>query len=273
MLINYLKVAFRNIKRHFGYSFINIAGLAIGMVCCLLITLWVIDELSYDKFHENAADLYRVEENQYYSAGRYHVNVTPYPLAPVLVEEIPEIIDATRWVGTGTVLFRYGDLVYYETGLRAVDPSFFKMFSFPFVKGDPNTALNNPNSIVISEEIAEKYFPDEDPIGKALNAFNQLDFTVTGVMKNVPRNSYLRPDMVIPYEFLKKSGFTSESFGSNSILTFVRLQKNVSVEEVNEKIKGFIKARVEGSVTELEIAPYTKIHLRAYGGYGKDIGI
>jgi len=98
MLKNYLKVVWRNIKRHKGYSFINVAGLALGLACCLLICIWVLDELSFDKFHQNAPNLYRVEEDQDYSGRIYHVTVTPYPLAPTLVEEIPEIIDATRYV-------------------------------------------------------------------------------------------------------------------------------------------------------------------------------
>ena len=107
MIKNYLKVAFRNIRRYKGYSFINIAGLAIGLACCLLITVWVLDELSYDGFHENAANLYRVEEDQHYSGRTFYVYVTPYPLGPALKAEIPEIMDATRVVGTGGVLFKH----------------------------------------------------------------------------------------------------------------------------------------------------------------------
>lgn len=108
MLKNYLKVVWRSIKRHKGYSFINVAGLALGLACCLLICIWVLDELSYDKFHQNASNLYRVEEDQDYSGRIFHVTVTPYPLAPALKEEIPEIIDATRYVWAGGQLFRYG---------------------------------------------------------------------------------------------------------------------------------------------------------------------
>ena len=153
MIKNYLKIALRNIKRHKGYSFINITGLAIGMACCLLIMIWVLNELSYDKFHENATNLYRVEENQYYSGRIFHVSVTPYPLAPALKEEIPEIIDATRYVWSGGLLLRYGEKAFFENNIRAVDPSFFHMFTFPLLKGDKNTALNSPYSFVLSEDI------------------------------------------------------------------------------------------------------------------------
>ncbi len=272
MLKNYLKIVLRNIKRHKGYSFINITGLALGMACCLLITIWVLDELSYDKFHENAARLYRVEENQHYSGRLFHVNVTPYPLAPALKEEIPEIIDASRYVWAGGLLFRYGDKVFFEDNIRAVDPSFFHMFSFPLLQGDKNTALDSPYSLVLSEEIAEKYFGEEDPLGKVISINNQDDFTVTGIMKNVPHNSYLQFDIIIPYELLRKTGKTNEHFGSNSIQTFVELQENLPVEQANEKIFGFIRTRVPESRTDLVLMPYTRIHLHSYWGYEKDPG-
>jgi len=272
MFKNYLKVTFRNIFRHKGYSFINIAGLAIGIACCLIIALWVLDELSYDKFHENAENLYRVEENQHYSGRIFHVTVTPYPLAPALKDEIPEIIDATRCVWVGGALLRYGDNAFFESYGRAVDPSFFHMFTFPFISGDKNTALNSPYSLVITEKIAKKYFGEEDPLGKVILVNNQYDFTVTGIMKNVPQNSYLQFDMIIPYEFLEKTGRTNEQFGSNSILTFVQLQENIPVEQVNEKIFGFIRTREPESLTDLELMPFTRIHLHEYFGYEKDAG-
>ena len=270
MFKNYFKVALRNIIKHKGYSLINIAGLAIGLACCLFIWIWVQDELSYDKFHENDPYLYRVEENQYYSGRVYHVTVTPYPLAPALKDDFPEIAEATRYVGVGGQLLRYGEKAFFESRIRAVDPSFFRMFTFPFVKGNSDTALDDFFSIVISEEIAEKYFGEEDPIGKIMQANNQTDFTVTGVMKNVPSNSYLQFDIVIPYALLKKLGAVNDSMGSNSIATFVQLRESASLQDVNEKIRGFIKKHVPDSVTELELALYSRIHLHQYFGYEKE---
>ena len=272
MIKNYIKIALRNIKKHKGYSFINIIGLAIGMACCLLISIWVLDELSYDKFHENAATLYRVEENQDYMGRIFHVTVTPYPLAPALKDEIPEILDATRYVFPGGLLFRYGDKAFFEDNTRAVDPSFFQMFTFPFLKGDKNTALNSPYSLVLSEKIAEKYFGDENPVGKVISVNNTYEFTVTGVMKNVPHNSSLQFETVIPYEFLRKTGKTNEEFGSNSIWTFIQLQKDIPAEKANEKVFGFIRKRVPESVTSLLLMPYTRIHLHEYFGYIKEPG-
>ncbi len=274
MLKNYLKVVLRNIRRHAGYSFINIAGLAIGMACCLIITMWVLDELSFDRFHQNAPDLYRVEENQSYTGRVYHVTVTPYPLAPVLKEEIPEIVEATRLVWTGSVLFRYGEKSFYENRVAAVDPSFLRMYSFPLVKGDAAAALSDPSSVVLTESTARKYFADEDPLGKIVTVNNELELKVTGVARDVPLNSTIRFAMLYPYDLLKVRKRTDESFGSNSIWTFVQLQPGASVAAVNEKIRDFIKKRAEGSVTELELFPYTRIHLHQYFGYDNNpVGI
>jgi ABC-type antimicrobial peptide transport system permease subunit len=272
MLKNYLKVIFRNIRKHRGYSFINITGLAIGMACCLLISIWVLDELGYDKFHEKAPNLYRVEEDQYYSGRIFHVSVTPHPLGPALVDEIPEIVEATRYVWSGGLLFRYGEKAFFEYDVRAVDPSFLQMFTFPLVKGDKNRALDSPHSLIISEDIAEKYFGTEDPLGKVITINNTQEFTVTGVAKNVPHNSTFQFEVLLPYTFLEKIGRTNLEFGSNSIGTYVELTPHATMEQVNEKILGFIKAKVPNSVTELVLKPFTKIHLHSYWGYEKDAG-
>jgi putative ABC transport system permease protein len=272
MIKNYILVTLRNIFKHKGYAFINITGLALGMACCLLISIWVLDELSYDRFHENAADLYRVEENQHYSGRVYHVTVTPYPLGPALKEEIAGIKDTTRVVWAGGQLFRYGDKAFFESDIRAVDPSFLRMFTFPLVSGDKDTALDAPHSLVISEETAEKYFPDEDPLGRVITVNNTVEFTVTGVMRDVPHNSYLQFDMLVPYAYLEKGGRTNQNFGSNSILTFVQLEPGVTKAQVDENIFGFIRTKNPQSRTDLELMPFTRIHLHQHFGFEKTMG-
>ncbi len=273
MIKNYLKVALRNIRRYKGYSFINIAGLAIGLACCLLITIWVLDELSYDKFHENAANLYRVEEDQHYSGRIFYVYVTPYPLGPALKTEIPEIVDATRVVWPGGILFKYADNTFFEDNGRAVDPSFLKMFTFPLIRGDENTALDSPYSLLLAENLAKKYFGEDDPIGKVVTLNNQHEFTVRGVFENIPHNSYLQFDFLIPYEILKNSGQTrEEDFGTNSIYTFVQLPDSTPPEQANQKIFGFIRTKVPESRTDLRLMPYTKLHLHEFFGYEKGAG-
>ncbi|MCK4758904.1 MAG: ABC transporter permease, partial [Candidatus Aminicenantes bacterium] len=267
MFKNYMKIAFRNIRRHKVYSFINITGLAIGIACCFLITIWVLDELSYDKFHENAATLYRIEENQNYSGRQFHVYVTPYPLSPALKDEIPEIKDATRYAYAGGLLMRQGEKAFFEDYIWAVDPSFLHMFTFPLIRGDENTALDSPYSLVLTEDIAKKYFGDEDPLGKVISVNNQYDFTITGVMNNVPHNSYFRFEIIIPYEFLRTTGQTDEEWGSNSIHTYVQLQENIPAEQVNEKISGFIRTRLPENRTDLMLMPFTSLRLHEYAGW------
>ena len=287
MITNYLKIALRNIRRHVGYSFINIFGLAIGMTCCLLIMLWVLDELSYDRFHENANSIYRVEQDQFYSGSVFHVNVTPYPMAEGLKAEIPEVKHATPYPYAGTLLYRHGENTFFEGGTRAVTPEFLDMFTFPLARGNKETVLESPNSIVITEEMAEKYFGDIDPIGKAMTVNNRFDFTVTGVLKNIPTNSIIQFDMLVPFEFLKDLGQTIDEWGWNSIVTYVQLHENVVIDEVNEKITELRYKKVldllqddpeelqqfqERRKTQFMLRPLTDIHLHGYFGYTRSMG-
>ncbi|MFC2098364.1 ABC transporter permease, partial [Bacteroidota bacterium] len=189
MFRNYLITAIRTIFRQKGFSLINIMGLAFGLACALLILLWVQDELSFEKFNENVDRLYRIEEDQFYSGEVYHVTVTPWPSGPVWKEEIPEIEDACRQTWSGGMMFNYGENSFYENGCIAVDSTFFKMFTYPLRAGDPLTALSEPWSAVITQEIAEKYFGEENPVGKVLTVNNQHEFTVTGVLESPPKNS------------------------------------------------------------------------------------
>ncbi|MFQ5752757.1 MAG: ABC transporter permease, partial [bacterium] len=287
MIKNYFKVAIRNILRHKGYSLINVVGLAIGITCCLLIMMWVMDDLSYDRFHENKNNIYRVEQDQFYSGRSYHVNVTPYPMAEGLIAEIPEVKDATPYPHAGTLLLRYGEKAFFENGIRAVTPAFLRMFTFPFVQGDKETALEKPHSIVITEEIAEKYFRNEEPLGKMISVNNQFNFTVTGVLKNIPENTTVQFDMLVPFEFLKELGRTIDQWGWNSIVTYVQLHENAVIDEVNAKITDLRHRKVEELLqdepedlkqfkerrkTQFMLMPLVDIHLHAYWGYSRSMG-
>jgi putative ABC transport system permease protein len=243
MLKSYFRVALRNLRKHKGYSFINIAGLAIGMACALFILLAVQDELSFDRFHANAATLYRVEQDQEGGQGTFHVNVTPYPMGPVLKAEIPEIKDSVRFAFTGALLVRYGENAFYERRTAAVDPQIFQVFTFPLIKGDPATALSQPGSLVLSEEMAKKYFGSVDPMGKAVTINTAHAFTVTGVMKNIPLNSSLIYDMFVPFDFVRTLGLYSDSMGSNNILTFAQLHARSGVAAAAGKITTMVRDR------------------------------
>lgn len=255
MLKNYLKITLRNIQSHKSYSAINILGLAIGMACCLFITLWISDELSTDKFHKDADQIYQVLGN-----GRFAS--TPLPLAPALKEEFPEVVHASRCEGFGNPLLRREKRAFYEDGIVVVDSDFFKIFSFPFLKGDSDTALAEVHSMVISEEIAQKYFPDEDPIGKVLTMNDERDFIVSGVMQNLPQNSTLRFNIAISYEIrnleAQKRGMDPYSWGWWSPNTFLKLQKNLSPDTFDQKITAFFQEKINGDDETLSILPYTE---------------
>ncbi len=253
--------------REKGFSLINIMGLAFGLACALLILLWVQDELSYDRFHANADNLYRVEEDQFYSGEVYHVTVTPYPSAPVWKEEIPEISDACRWQWPSGMLFRYGEKAFYERGCVAVDSTFFKLFTFPLIQGDPSTVLTEPWSAVITEETAKKYFGDEDPVGKVFSVNNQYEFTVTGVTAPVPKNSIMGFDILVPFSYMRETGQYQDNWGSNSIRTFILLRENALIDTVNSKLTKIVQEHNEGTTTQFMAAPFPDIHLHEYFGY------
>lgn len=257
MFINYLKTAFRTMIRQKGHSFINITGLAIGLASCLLITLWILDELSYDKFHQDAQHIYHVLAH-----GTVKNNPsTPSPLAPALEEEVPEVVHATRYEGMLEVLLSHKDKEFYEDDLRAVDPSFLKIFTFPFLKGNPDTALQDVHSIVITEAIAKKYFGSENPIGKVLTMNNQRELTVTGVIKNVPHNSTLQFDILVPHEIrrinMKQQGWDM-GWGTFCCQTFIKLRPDCSPPDINQKIAKFLQKHNKGEDAELSILPFTR---------------
>jgi len=272
MIKNYIKIALRNIKKHKGYSFINIAGLSIGMARCLLITAWVMDELSYDRFHEHAANLYKIEFDQNYSGNLYHVNVTPHPLAPALREEIPGITGVARVAWLGSILTKYEEKSFFEDRGYAVDPSFFNMFSFPFVQGDIASSLDNPFSVVLTEELAKKYFADEDPLGKVIHLNNQYDFTVTGLIKDVPLNSTLQFDIIVPYDFLRVSGVQTDRWSDNSITTYVRLDEKRSLKEVTNKVNSTVAQHKDTTDIEYSLSALTRIHLYGHSGFSEGRG-
>jgi putative ABC transport system permease protein len=262
MFGNYLKVAVRNIVRHKGYSFINISGLAVGMACFILIVLWVRDELSYDKFHLNADRLCLVTDYEKYADGdELTFSVNPPELAPTLISEYPEIVDAARYRPMGEMIVRSGGNSFSEDGLTFADPSFLSMFSFPFLKGESDQALSSPNSVVITEKAAAKYFGDENPIGSTLEVDDRAHLTVTGIIQNVPSNSHLQFDLVAPFETVKEFGLETEGWGQFAHRTYVLLAENADLTRLSEKIAGTIKGHDQDAIVELSLQPLTDIHL------------
>jgi putative ABC transport system permease protein len=272
MFKNYIKIALRNLQKHKMYSSLNIIGLAVGILCSLLISLWVLNELSYDRFHTHADRLYRVEFDQDYSGQLFHVNVSPHPMAPALVEEIPEIKNATRVNRMGELLVKYTEKTFFEDSVLAVDPSFLEMFSYPLLQGDARTALADPHSIILTEDRARTYFGHSEAIGKTININNSTDFTVTGVMKNIPRSGYLQFDAVIPYELLRTQGVDLENWNNNTTLTFALLRNNTEPESVATKIHALVTKHDSGEEQIYSLRPITQIHLYSHFGFGSKRG-
>ena len=268
MFKNYLKIAVRNLIKYKGYSFINITGLAIGLACSIFILLWVHDELTFDHFHKNLDNIYRIEQDQYYGGERYHVNVTPFVVGPAYKEMLPEVVEQCRETDLGSVLFKYGDKSIFQDNIMAADPSFFKMFTFPIITSSTDAPLTDPHSIVLTKETAEKYFGDENPIGKSINLNKEFDFTVVAVVEKPPHNSSITFDAIIPFEFLKEIGRWSDNWGSNSIFTFLQIQPNTAIEHINKKLTEILHEKNEGSETDYMLAPLKDIHLYTYFGFG-----
>ncbi|MCY3556869.1 MAG: ABC transporter permease [Gemmatimonadetes bacterium] len=270
MFQNYLSVALRNLRRHPAYSLINIAGLAIGMATCILILLYIQDELGYDRHHPHADRVYRIVDDIESGGQIVQTAGTPTGWGPALRRDFPEIELLVRIRGTETAwLVDLGNTIYYERKVIWAEPELFEMFSMPLVLGDPATALSEPYSMVISEDLAFKYFGVEDPIGKAVNLDNRWDFMVTGVMKNVPTNAHLRPDMLVSYSTMNviRSWDLDDWAYHRNLYTYIRLRENVSPHEFEAKLPAFLERHAGDQYREAGISlrpslqPLVDIHL------------
>jgi ABC-type antimicrobial peptide transport system permease subunit len=264
MFKNYLKIALRNLVRYKGYSLINITGLAIGIASSLLILMWIQDELSYDRFHQNASQIYRVYRDESATAANATSALTSPPMAPALKKDFPEIIRATRFGTWGQRLVKYGEKTFTEDAYYHVDRDFFEIFSYPLIEGDPANVFQNPNSIVITEEKAKKYFGDEDPIGKHLTINNQFDVEVTGVMKNIAENSSLKFNLLSPFDLLLSEFIgedNRENWGFNSMSSFVMLTPMAPIQELNRKLHGYLQKYQPDDTDLIQLQAFTDIHL------------
>jgi putative ABC transport system permease protein len=258
MLRSYLKVALRALGRQKGYSFINIVGLTVGMACFILIGLWVQDELSFDRFHEKKDRIFRIVNKT--QDGDFIPNPT-YALAPELKSLYKEVEDYARvwpWYGS---LVTYEDKKFEEDNICLTDPGFFRMFSFTFIIGDPATALDNLDAIVITESTAKKYFGEKNPIGKTLYLTQEeRDFTVTGVIEDIPTNSHIQFDLATRVELLGEDRLArwEEWMGPCYIL----LRPNVSAEAFTSKIAGIFKEYEDPEATYSPmLQPLTRVRL------------
>jgi len=237
MFKNYLKIAWRSLLKNRSFSFINITGLAIGMAAAMLITLWIQNELSFDRFHSKINKLY-VAFNRAKFEGEINCwSTTPNPLGPALKQEFPDVKMTARLTYTDKHQIDYNGKKLQADGFNA-DPTFLQMFSFPLISGNPNLALKGMNNMVITETLANKVFGTTNVIGKIIKFDNKYDLTISGVLKKLPSNTRFQCDYILPWDFLTVQYGKQELFwGNNSYKTYVELQPNASLQQVNEKIK------------------------------------
>jgi putative ABC transport system permease protein len=282
MIKNYLRSAWRNIARHKFISFINISGLTIGITCCLLILAYIINELSYDRYNENADRTYRVTRIFYSKDGseNLHLSSVAPPFGPLLKVAFPEIEKMTRLLHQDVVVFKYKEKMFNEKDGFFADENFCSVFSVNITEGDKKTALNDPYSVMLTPEIAKKYFGSEDPINKTVILDNtKHEFKVTGIFEPFPSNAHMHPNMLFSFNTLKDTLIYGEkqletNFGNNSFYTYLLLPKNYNSENISRQLNSFLDKYVHlpgmppniktSQATKLTMQKLTDIHLKSH---------
>ncbi|HYG20483.1 MAG TPA: ABC transporter permease, partial [Ohtaekwangia sp.] len=237
MLKNYFTVAIRTILKHKFFSSINIIGLAIGLTTCLLIGLYITDELGYDGFHRDVANMYRVGLRGKLAGQEINSTTTCSPLSDALVQEIPGITAATRVWSWSNTIFNFEERSFMEPEVYMVDSNFFQFFTFPLLEGDPAMVLTEPNTMVITAATAKKYFGEAPAVGKMIAVGNEATaYKVTGVAKDVPHNSHLRFDIVL--SGVSDGFFNQDAWTNNSLHTYYRKDSHTRVADIDEKLEG-----------------------------------
>ncbi|MCP4726647.1 MAG: FtsX-like permease family protein, partial [bacterium] len=254
MMINYLKTSVRNMKRHKAYSIINISGLSIGMACSIMLLLWVQHDISFDRFHENSDQIYRVNLEINSNNDLICTPTVPATLGSKLKEKFPEIVNFTRYVDReGYVPVTYGNQTQVGFAIVYTEPSFIEMFTFPFIKGDPRTALTGKNPVVLTERMSRSIFGDLDSIGKILK-IRKEEYTVTGIIKDPPTNSHIRFDCIMKLR-AQDGNISLENLYTTVYGTYIQLEKDFPVEKIEEKLSAdILQTEAAGPLQILEQA-------------------
>lgn len=278
MLKNYLKIFFRNIVRYKGYSFINLTGLAIGIACCVLIVLFVRDELSYDRFHENADRIFRVERKGVFKGQSHHTGVTAQPTGPALKNDFAQIRHFVRLFTYRAAMKNWNNHRFEET-VFFVDHSLFDVFTFPLLKGKAAEALKEPNSVVLSEKMCKKYFNSADVLGQTLTIYwggRAIDLNVTGVMKKIPHNSHFKSDFFVSHATLNAllGEEQMQSWLNNNTYTYVLLADKSDAKILHKQFPAFMEKHYGklarkffskdidlSTLVQFVLCPITDIHL------------
>ncbi|MBS1529020.1 MAG: ABC transporter permease, partial [Bacteroidetes bacterium] len=278
MFRNYLKTAWRNLLKNKFYSVINIAGLTLGLAIGILILLWVQDELSFDTFHRNAKNIYRLDIQGGTGATKQIFEFGVAPIAKMAKEQLPEVKDETRLCyDVSFSLYKYQDKVFSDEKTVFADPSLFTMFDFPLVEGNTAKPFPDDNSIVITRETAKKFFGDADPIGKVIVVDDKQNFSVSGVIGDIPKNSDFKMDIVMPLsyhakEVLAQGRDMNNDFGTLSYPAFLALKQGADIKNLEAKIlKIHLKHSPGDTDASYLLQPLTKMHL--YNADMSDRGI
>ncbi|MBD0287026.1 MAG: ABC transporter permease [Flavisolibacter sp.] len=272
MIRNYLKIAVRNLMKYKFISFINLFGLTVGITCCLLILAYILHELSYDKYNKNAKNIYRLERTFYNpETGQLSLQlgtVAP-PFAPLLENDFKDIKKITRFLSNGTTAFRYDDKIFNERNFYFADEHLFDVFDAAVTRGNPAKALADPYSVMLTEEIARKYFGNDDPLNKMVRLDNQLTCKVTGVYKSFPSNSHIHPEGLISFNTLKDSAIYGEkqlrtNWSNNSFYTYLLLPGGYDPKKLEAQLPAFQNRHIheEGDNGKFKPSDWSKLTLR-----------
>ena len=265
MFKNLLKISLRNLFKDKTYSAINIFGLTIGITCSLFLLLYILDELSFDRYHKNADNIYRIISNIKEPDNAFTWASTQTPLADELDDNYPEVENAVRFIGMNRTIYKIGDKQFPEERFFLADSTVFDMFTYKFITGDPSTALDNSFSIVLSETTAKKYFPSvQSALGESIQNQQGETFKVTGIMEDVPPNSHFKFDALISKSSRPK---LQSSWGGFSVYTYIQLPSNYDLNKMQASLNKIVVEKVNpifermGIKVKYELQPITKIHL------------
>ena len=240
MFKNFFINAIRNMRKQGGSFILNVSSLAIGFTSFLFVTLYVINELSYDRFHANYENIYRLKVVGRMSGGEINQAITAAPMAQAMLNDYPEVLRATRVTGMGAWLIRFGDKKFNEDGILFADSTFFSVLDFKLLKGDPKTALKEPRSMVLTEEFSRKYFGDQDPMGQRMSVEEDtILYTVTGVAEDVPDNSHIKFDMLASMSTYPGRA-NNQNWVSHNFYTYIVVGAGIQKSQLEEKFQGMI---------------------------------
>ncbi|WP_057939783.1 ABC transporter permease [Algoriphagus resistens] len=280
MLKNYFKIALRNLKKHKFYTFINILGLSVGVAVCMIISLFVINELSYDKHFKDAERIYRIHSDIIFGGNHWDMILAPPAMVEALPEEFPEVEYAVNFRGRGSYLVKKVDENIKENGVIWASRDFFNVFGTTLLEGNQDRVLVEPNTMAISKSTAEKYFPEESALGKTLILDNKMNFRITGIYEDIPQNSHFHFNFLLSMEGLDEAKNTS--WLSNNFQTYLKIRADADPENLNQKLRSLVKKNAEpelgklfgegatldamladGGKMEYEVQPLLDIHLKS----------